>query len=307
MGFARSKIKDWGTYNRSLIHRGSLDVWISDDALSSWENQKYTGLRGRPQVFSNAAIELCLTLRLLWKLPLRSTQGLISSLLRLLKADLPVPHYSTLSRRSSGLPVKLGVKKLSKARHLVLDSTGLKVYGEGEWFIRQHGKNKRRTWRKLHLGIDAQSQEVVSLVLTPQNVHDAMVTSRLMPKGECAAVYADKAYDNIHGYGPICSKGACPVIPPRSGAALQKGKDPATRARNKNVKQKWRLGDKGWKKKYHYHRRSLAETAMYRQKQLLGPKLLSKKFENQLAEAMLRGKILNKMTHLGMPIRSLRA
>lgn len=295
------RVKNWSKYNQALIKRGSLTVWIEDEAIANWKSSEINSGKGRPKTYSDAAIETAITLRTLWKIPLRMAQGLLQSIFQLMKIELPVPNYSTLSRRAQNLEIDINFVPSSQPRHLVIDSTGLKVFGEGEWKMRTHGKSKRRVWRKLHLCIDANTHEIVASVLTNNNVHDSTQVKNLLPQVKIAAVYGDKAYDNINSYEPIVEAGARAVIPPRSGAALMKAKTWGTVERNRNVRERWFLGDKLWKQGRKYHRRSLVETGMYRQKQLLGDRLKSRNFSRQVTESKIRASIINKMTHLGMP------
>lgn len=295
------RIKNWSTYNQALVNRGSLFIWVSDDAILNWKFSEKSSGQGRPKIYADIAIETALTLRSLWKFPLRMVQGFLQSIFTLMKVDLPIPNYTTLSRRAEKLEVDIKAKPSSEPRHLVIDSTGLKVFGEGEWKVRTHGKDKRRTWRKLHLSIDAKSHEIIACSLTTNQVHDSMEVKNILPQENVCAVYGDKAYDNQNAYEPIVKCGAKPIIPPRSGAALMKPKTGGIIARNSNVKSKWKLGEKRWKKERGYHKRSLVETGMYRQKQVLGDKLKSRKFSTQITESKLRCSIINKMTHLGMP------
>lgn len=301
MAKASYRVKNWKSYNNALIARGSLTVWVDESVIKSWFSTTPTGRAGRSHTYSSAAIETALTLRILFQLPLRMAQGLLTSVLQLLQIDLPTPNYSTLCRRGARLKVNLKNSSSSSARHIVIDSTGLKVFGEGEWHVRTHGKSKRRTWRKLHLSIDAKTHEIVASELTSSNVHDSTQTSKLLPDDDIEAVYCDKAYDNQHAYDPIVARGAKAVIPPRSGAALMKATTWGIVERNRNVKEKWFLGKELWKIGRKYHRRSIAETGMYRQKQILGNKLKSRKFAQQSTESRIRASILNQMTQLGMP------
>ena len=295
------RVKNWKSYNQALINRGSLTIWVDEQTVEDWLTDTRTGKRGRPYTYSVTAIETGLTLRTLWQLPLRMAQGLLRSIFELMGIDLPVPNYTTLCRRGANLSIDLKVRPSQAPRHLVIDSTGLKVFGEGEWHMRTHGKSKRRTWRKLHLSVDAKTHEIVASQLTMSNVHDSTQVQRLLPEDQVEAVYGDKAYDNQNAYEPIVTKGAKAVIPPRSGAALMKPKTWGIVARNTNVAERWFLGNKLWKVGRGYHRRSLAETAMYRQKQILGNRLRSKNILQQNTEARIRASILNQMTQLGMP------
>lgn len=185
----------------------------------------------------------------------------------------------------------------------MIDGTGLKVYGEGEWHMRTHGKSKRRTWRKLHVAIDRDTHEIVSITLTPSNVHDSMQTGALLEQvGAVATVTADKAYDNRNAHQPIADKGAHAIIPVCSGGTLkQKDLTWGDVERNRIVKEMHLLGKNEWNFASGYSRRSLVETGIGRYKKIFGPGLSSRLHDRQVAEVRLRAKILNRMTQLGMP------
>jgi len=297
------RVRNWSEYNKALVRRGDLTVWVEEDSLKSWKALP-TGHSGQPFLYSETAIECCLTLRSIFHLPLRATQGFLFSLFKLMEVELPVPNYSTLSRRAEGLDVDLEAFPSQGGVHLVIDSTGFKVYGEGEWKVRTHGASKRRTWKKMHIAISAKTFEVLSVETTSKDVHDTKVTSRLIPKDrKIEAVYADKAYDNKVSLDPIANAGARAIIPPRSGAALTKPAKltPGLKLRNKNVSKIWKVGEEAWKVETHYHTRSLVETEIYRFKQIFGERLRSRKDENQKTEMRLWSRALNRITHLGMP------
>jgi IS5 family transposase len=297
------KVKNWKAYNRSLIDRGNLTLWISDDVMAGWMNSHKNGRRGRDQTYSDAAIQCALTLRSLLHLTLRQTQGFFEGLISLLKIQLPIPCYTTLSRRVAGLDIDLQYLASKKAVDIVIDATGLKVYGEGEWKVRVHGKDKRRTWRKLHVAIDAKTQEICSLSLTLSNVHDSKQTKDLLaPLENLGSVTGDKGYDNCNAYDPIAAKGALAIIPPRSGAAIKKKNlSWGDVERNRLITEKRFWGKNDWKKVSGYHRRSLAETGIFRYKRIIGGSLHARKLANQQQEVRIGAMILNKMTQLGMP------
>lgn len=234
-------------------------------------------------------------------MPLRATEGLVSSLLCLLKVDLPAPDYSTLCRRARHLEVKLSASTCRAPLHLVVDSTGLKVYGEGEWKVRLHGVDKRRTWRKLHLMIEHHSQRVVASAITEKEVLDRQAVPGLLSQveGRVSQVLGAGAYDYAVCYEAIAARGARAIIPPKARARLW-GK-PHSRSRDENVRVMRRAGLAGWKQKARYHRRSLVETAMMRIKTIFGDKLKSRTFERQEVEARIKCAALNRMTELGMP------
>ena len=241
-----------------------------------------------------------MTLREVYHLPLRSTQGLVSSVLRLLGADLPAPHYSTLSRRAAALDVKLECRGAGSL-HLAVDSTGVKLYGEGEWKVRLHGKEKRRTWRKLHLMIDHRTHEAVALSMTDKDVLDRRELPGLLRgiEGEVAEVLGDGAYDFQDCYRTIHARRARAVIPPQVRARVRSG--PEFRDRNAAVLRGREVGRGEWKKEAGYHRRSLAETAMMRLKTIFSDKLKAREWGRQETELRVRCAALNRMTALGMP------
>ncbi len=228
------------------------------------------------------------------------------SLVQLLKLSIQIPHYSTLSRRQQTLEVRLPRSSSRTPRHLVVDSTGLKVYGEGEWKVRKHGASKRRTWRKLHIMVDAQTQEVVAVEMTANFVGDSEVLPDLLEQldehDQVASVAADGAYDTIQCHQAIRNKGADALIPPREGAVeWPSDEDGRTHPRTAIVQRCAEIGRKAWKQESGYHQRSLAETAMFRIKTLFSGQLKNRTFAAQMVEAYLRVGAMNKMTGLGMP------
>ena len=297
------RVKNWKQYNQSLINRGNLTIWLDEETLKKWHSPVNSPGRGRPRCYSDQAIEAGLIVRSLFQFPLRQVQGFLEGLFYMLDLDIKAPNYSTLCRRSSKLDVSLKHIKSHEPIHLLIDTTGLKVYGEGEWHIRVHGKSKRRTWRKFHAAIDHKTLEITAASLTPSTTHDSLETKGLIKNtaGEIATVTGDKAYDNRHAYNAIGEAGAWSRIPPRSGAALGKGGAIATLLRSLNVRNCWILGRKQWKKEVGYHDRSLVENAFYRYKTILGPRLRSRTFRRQVVEMRIDAQILNRMTHLGMP------
>ena len=304
------RVKNWAVYNESLVQRGSLTVWLSQEAIDGW---RYDGpsQRGAQFLYSDQAIETALTLRKLFGLALRQTEGFVQSLLSMLDLDLSAPNYSTLSRRHPGLQVDLPVKPTNKPRHLVADSTGLKLYGEGEWQVRQQGWTQRRTWRKLHLGFDAHTGEVVAQTLTAAGTDDASQVRPMLEQtpGEIGRFYGDGAYDRwkVHrllAYPP--KPRAAPieaVIPPPRNATqrIAKRRYRHIEARNERVQSILHMGRKRWKRHRGYHKRSLAETGMARYKRILGPQLAARTWEGQQTEVRIGCSILNRMIHLGKP------
>lgn len=293
------RIRNWPQYNKALVRRGSLTLWIDARAADTWLDCSADGLRGRRRTYTDAAILCALLLREAYHLPLRSTQGLISSVLRLMQLKLPVMHYSTLSRRARTLRVSLAYPQ--KIGHLVIDSTGLKLYGEGEWKVRTHGADKRRTWRKLHIAMDASTQQITSTLITDKDELDRHLLPPLLKqtRAKVMAVCADGAYDFEQCYRAIKGYEAVPLIPPRSDAVVR-GKSPFEQ-RDENVRTIRKLGRKRWKQVSGYHKRSLVECAFFRLKTIFSDKLRARTTERQKIEAELRCLALNRMTKLGMP------
>ena len=296
----QSRTRDWRHYNKALVRRGSLTLWIETRDVDTWRERRPRSGRGRRRIYSDVAVTCALTLREVYRLPLRATEGLVSSVLRLLRADLPAPHYSTLSRRAASLEVKLE-RHSTGPLHLAVDSTGVKVYGEGEWKMRLHGKEKRRTWRKLHLLIDHRTQEAVACSMSEQYTLDRRELPRLLSEvgGEVEEVLGDGAYDFQDCYAAIHAKGARSVIPPKKRARVRGG--PEFRDRDAAVLRAREVGRDEWKKESGYHRRSLVETAMMRVKTIFSDKLRARDWKRQETELRVRCAAMNRMTALGMP------
>ncbi len=221
---------------------------------------------------------------------------------------LPVPDYTTVSRRQAGLDVELALAAGPTARHVVIDTTALKVFGAGEWYVRKHGmgRGRRRTWRKLHLGVDETTKEIVAVDLTTSGVHDSSHLPMLLDHvvGEVAQVSGDRGYDSGTCYQAILDRWAVPTIPPRRNAKVSRAKDPPPfRAERDAVLR--RIREEGryvWRTTSGATRQSLAENAISRFKALLGIKLASRRFENQRVEALVKCQVLNRMASLGLPI-----
>lgn len=296
------RIRNWPQYNKALSNRGSITFWFDEAAIHSWLNFSRTGKRGKPRTYGSACIEVMFVLKAVYHLPQRSTYGLVCSLLELMDLDLPVPHPSILSRRAASLSIALPRQKKGEPLHVLVDATGLKVYGEGEWKVRTHGVGERRTWRKLHIAMDAETAEILAWVATSSNVSDKEVLPLLLAQiaEPIKQVTGDGGYDYSSCYEEIAKRHARAVIPPRRTARLNP-QDERFRARDKNIRRIRKVGRKKWKRQSEYHRRSLVETAMMRQKRIFGSGLSSRGFQNQATEMSVRCAALNRMTHLGLP------
>lgn len=293
---------NWRAYNAALRQRGSLSIWFDTGTL--WLAEP-TGKRGRQPVFTDAAIQTCLTLRALFGLPLRQVTGMVASLLGLAGLDWPVPDYSTLCRRQKGLVVAIAHRPGTGALHLLIDSTGIKAAGDGEWCAKKHGPSKPRQWRKVHLGIDAETLEIRAIEVTGAGVGDAPMLPALLDQiaddQRIASVSADGAYDTRACHAAIAARGAFAVIPTRRNGRPWKEDTSGADARNDILRTTRRLGRTIWRRWSGYHRRSLVETKMHCFK-LLGERVRSRDFDRQVAELQIRAAILNRFTALGTPI-----
>lgn len=298
------RIRNWSRYNDALVRRGSLTLWVDQDTLRAW---RYQGplQRGAQFEYSDTAIECLLTLRAVYPLPLRATEGFARSIFGLIAVDLPVPDYTTLSRRAADVRITLP-KRSTGPLHLILDSTGLKVYGEGEWKVRQHGSSKRRSWLKLHLAIDPEAHEVRAAVVSEPGVTDEPAVPALWAQeaGPISGAGADGAYDRRSVYEELERREARAVIPPRRDAKIRKhGNRSGPRlSRDENLRRIRQIGRAVWKEESGYHRRSLGETAMFRIKTIFGPGVASRGDGQRATEVGVRCRAMNIMTHQGMPV-----
>lgn len=282
------RTSNWHDYNAALARRGSLSIWF--DPWMQWLAGP-TGRRGRQPVFTDAAVQACLTLKALFRLPLRQTTGMVASLLELAVLDWPVPDFSTLSRRQKTLTVHIPYRPSTGALNLLIDSTGVKAEGDGEWSARKHGPSKPRDWRKVHLGIDAETLEIRAIEVTSSRVGDAPILPDLLDQipGDqpIGLVTADGAYDTRACHEAIAARGAAAVIPPRKNGKPWKEQTAGAAVRNDALRSCRRLGRAIWKRWAGYHRRSLVETKM-RCFKLLGEHVMSRDFERQVAELQIR-------------------
>ena len=300
------KVTNWKQYNESLVQRGSITFWFSEEVVEAWNHSNSSPKVGRPFIFSDVAIESLLMLRELFRLPYRQTEGLGRSLASLMKADIPIPDFTSLAKRARALDVKIKLANRRGPIHIVVDSTGLKVFGEGEWKMRQHGKTKRRTWRKLHLVVNADTQEIEAEVLTENSSHDADPVAELLDQipQPIESFRGDGCYDKWKVYDALAARNATPIIPPHRNARIKQHGNSTNPPlpRDEAIRDIRNVGRASWKRKVNYHRRSLAETAVYRFKTIFGRDLKNRALENQRTEARLRCKMLNRITNLGLPL-----
>ena len=306
---AKYRVRNWSEYNAALVKRGSLDIWIDEGMSKDWESQEQTGERGHPEVYKDSWIELIVTLGMVYKLRLRQFEGFMQSLLKLAAwQGVTVPDFTTLSRRRRNLNVQVSSRKFSEPIIVVVDSSGAKVYGEGEWKVRIHGKSKHRTWRKFHLAIEPQTNEILSLEVSTNNVTDDAMLPDVLEKIDQAIVIeqvcGDGSYDRTNSYQAIKKRKAKAVIPPRKDAKItQHGNSNAPPLdRDQNLRAIRKYGRKSWKQTSGYHHRSKAETGVFRYKTIIGNTLNSRLLHSQCVEMKLGAKILNRMSSLGMPV-----
>lgn len=299
------QITNWQQYNQSLVNRGNVTIWLGEDIYDQWHSHEQTGKQGKPLVYTNTAIETALMIREVFHLPLRQTEGFLNSLFTMMQVNLKSPDYSTLSIRGEVLPVKIASPSSSEPLHVVVDSTGVKIYGEGEWKVRQHGWSKHRSWRKLHLGVSVSSQEIKAGQVTSNSIADSEALPTLLEEvsDPIDQLSGDGAYDKKSCYKLLAEKSIKAVIPPQKNARIwQHGNSAAPPlARDENLRRIRQVGRSGWKKETNYHKRSLAETCVFRLKTIFTDKARSRKLAGQTTELLLRCKALNKMTLLGMP------
>jgi transposase len=298
---ARYRVTNWPEYDAALVRRGSLTVWFTDEAVAAW-HAPATGARGGQTIYSAIAIETGLALRLVFHQPLRQTEGLLRSIADVLGIAIGIPDHTTLSRRGGDLTILPKQIDRDEPLHLLVDSTGLKIYGEGEWLDQKHGIRSHRQWRKLHLGMDADTHEIVAVELTPDDVGDVTEIPHLLDQidADVASMTADGAYDGEAVYDAVSERHpeATVIIPPRVTAVT--GGTTATQ-RDRHIAMIAQHGRSGWQRRSGYNRRSLVETAMFRYKTIIGRRLHARTLPNQRAEAKIGCNVLNRMTTFGMP------
>ena len=306
---ARYKVTNWAEYDRALQQRGSLTVWVTPEALAAW-HPPHTNGRGRPRDYSEVAIETGHLLRLAFGRPWRQTEGLLRSITALLGVDVGVPDHTTFSRRCPGLALAtaLAHAQAGGPMHVVIDATGLKVYGAGEWLVEKHGERGARTWRKLHLAVDPSTGEILASELTSNEEGDASQVGPLLGQipGPLASVTADGAYDGEPVYRAVSERQPDPpvavVIPPRSTAVPSTTAGTTPSQRDGHIQMIRDKGRMAWQKTTDYGRRSHAETAMFRYKVLIGSSLRARTLPAQKTQTKVGCSVLNRMARLGMPV-----
>ncbi len=297
----RHRVTNWREYDASMRNRGSLTIWFTPEAIASWKARPRTTPGGQRH-YSDLAIETALTLRAVFRLALRQSEGLIGSIMKMLEIDLPVPDHTTLSRRACGLPVCNPARIGTGEPHLIVDSTGLKLRGAGEWLFEKHGTTKRRAWRKLHIGIDAGNGEIVAFDLTDKDVDDASHVPALLDQltQPPASFMADDACDRAATYDAVRARNpsALFIVPPRKGAVPGPTATISPTQRDLHVLAIDEHGRMTWQKTSGYNTRSKVEAAISRYKRLIGDALKSRHDDRRTTEVVIAVKSLNRMNQL---------
>jgi transposase len=288
-----------------LRRRGSLTVWFTDEAIAAWAAEPRTTRGGQPW-YSPLAIQTALTLRTVFRLALRQTEGLIGSIIRLLGLDLSIPDHTTLSRRAETLEVpRPRSDSDAEPVHLLVDSTGLKLCGPGAWLVEKHGTKTRRSWRKLHLGRDADTGQIVASALTGHNADDGAQVGPLLDQvaGPLASFTGDGAYDQDSVYASIAERHpeAAVIVPPRSTAVPSETAETAPTQRDRHLHLIRERGRMGWQKASGYNRRALVEATIGRFKRVIGDALRFRTDQRQETEVAIAILVLNRMLELGCP------
>ena len=295
------RVGNWAEYDRALVRRGDVTLWLTPGAIATWAAAG-VGRRSGQLQYSDLAIETALTLSLIFHLPLRQTEGFLTSIFGMLGVDLTAPDHTTLSRRGQHLALALRRARPGTSLHLIVDSTGLSIVGEGEWAAAKHGGRGRRGWRKLHLSVDG-SRVIVACALTEPTAADAITGIRLVDEvdGHLTRVTADPAYDTLAFYGAAGARGARVVVPPTETASLSR-RGARSGARDRTIRRVKALGRRRWKKASGYHQHARVENAFFRYKSIVGDCLRARSSSGQRREAVLACNVLNRMTELGRPV-----
>jgi len=307
----RRQVTNWAEYDAALRQRGSLTVWFTEEAVAAWEAEPRTTPGGQPH-YSSLAITTALTLKAVFRLALRQTEGLIGSVIRLLGLDLSVPDHTTLSRRAETLEVprprsdsRTEAGRDPEPVHLLVDSTGLKLCGAGEWLVEKHGTRTRRAWRKMHLGVDAETGRIVAATLTDRDVDDASQVGPLLDQvdGQIASFTGDGAYDQDGVYTSVAERhpAAAIIVPPRATAVPSRTAETAPTQRDRHLDLIAEKGRMGWQKASGYNWRARAEATIGRFKRVIGDGLRSHTEERRATEMDVAVHVLNRMLELGRP------
>lgn len=297
------KVRNWSAYTKGVKSRGDISIWLCRDNLKGW---CYSGpqKRGGKTIYSDTAIELCLVVKVVFHLPLRQVEGFIRSIFALSHINLPVPDYSLICRRSAGLAIDFKLPGAKKVSDLVVDTTGLTLYGEGEWKVRLHGWGKYRSWMKLHVALDEDEQQVEAVALTADAVDDAATVEDLLEQisRPVRCLKADGSYDRCKVRAPLHERGILQLIPPDRRAVVDKRHRDFLGERDQDIRFIAQKGKLSWKICTNYFQRNKAETFIARYKTIVGSRLIARKPGNQQSEVLAAVKTLNRMLQLAKPV-----
>ena len=299
----RRRVTNWSEYDAALRGRGSLTVWFTKEAIAAWQALPRITRGGQPS-YSALAITTALTLRAVFGLALRQTEGLIASVIQSLGLDLAVPDHTTLSRRAESLAVP-ALPSGCRPLHLLVDSTGLKLCGSAEWLTEKHGTRTRRSWRKLHIGADADIGQIMAATLTSKDVDDGAQVGALLDQIDrpIASLTADGAYDQDGVYSDVLVRhpDAEVVVPPRSTAVLSDAAETMPTQRDRHLQIIAERGRMGWQRASGYDWRALVEADISRFKRVIGDALRSKSDRRRATEIAIAIRVMNSMLELGRP------
>jgi hypothetical protein len=300
----KRRVTNWAEYNEALRQRGSLTVWFTEDAIAAWKAEPRTTPGGQPH-YSDLAITTALTLRAVFRLALRQTEGLIGSILQRLGLDLSVPDFSTLSRRAQSLELPAQTRSTGGPIHRLVDSSGLKLGGPGEWLVEKHGTKKRRSWRKLHIGFDAVTGRIVASVLTDRDVDDASQVGPLLDQiaDPVELFLGDGGYDRTGVHATLDERhpDATVVVPPRADAVLSATAGTEPTQRDGHIQAIASKGRMAWQRDSGYHQRAGVEGQFARWKQVIGDGLRFHSDEARATEVAIAAQVLNRMLDLRCP------
>ena len=294
-------VGNWPSYDRALVQRGNVTFWLSPDAVDAWRPEP-SKRPGAPRRFSDLAIETAVAIRLVYGLPFRQAEGFLRSLLTLMGTGLDAPDHTTLSRRSQHLRLSLHRIPANKGIHLIIDSSGLSIVGEGEWAAAKHGHRGMRGWKKLHLAVD-QAGVIVAQALTDATADDArtvVVLIRTVPDA-ITRLTADGAYDTVAFYEEAAGRGCSTVVVPPAKVSRVSTRRGRSRVRDRTIERIKNIGRRAWEKEVRYHQQARVENAFFRYKSIIGEALRARTSGGQMVESLVACQVLNRMSSLGTP------
>ncbi len=293
----KDHVGNWPAYDRALLQRGDVTLWLAPEAIATWAAAG-VGQRGGPRQYSDLAIATARTLRRIFPLPLRQTEGVLTSIFWMLDLDLSAPDHTPRSRRGQHLAPTVRRAPAGAGTPLIVDRPGLSIVGEGEWAAVTHGGRGRRGWKTRQLGVDG-SGVIIAHALTAANVDDATTGTDLIEAvvGDIARVTADAAYATVAFYESAGARAAQVVVPP----APVSRRGPRSSARDRTIKQVKEIGRRRWKNASASQQQARVEHAFFRDKSICGGALRARSPAGQVAEALVACNVLNQMTDLGRP------